>query len=126
MQLKRPPLHPRRSAQRGVTLFGLLFWGIVVAFGATLAIKIFPTVLEYYTIQKVLDRIVSVNPSTVPAVRGEFDRSVQVEYSIQSISSKDLVIAKENDKLVISYAYDKQIPIVGPVFLLIKYEGRSH
>lgn len=119
------PLNARFARQRGVTLIGLLFWGIVVAFGATLAIKVFPTVLEYYTIQKVLDRIVIANPATVPAVRADFERATQVEYSIQSLSSKDLVITKENDKLVIAFAYDKEIPIAGPVYLLIKYEGRT-
>jgi hypothetical protein len=36
------------------------------------------------------------------------------------------VITKDNDKLQISFAYDKQIDLAGPVFLLIKYEGKSH
>jgi hypothetical protein len=130
MLLPRSPLqrtlHPSGlTTQRGLTLMSLLFWGVIVAFLATVAIKVLPTVLEYYTVQKVLDRIVTNNPSTVPAVRAEFDRATQIEYSIQSISSKDLLVTKENDKLVISFAYDKQIPVAGPVYLLIKYEGRS-
>ena len=81
---------------------------------------------EYYTIKRVVNRIVADNPSTVPAVRAEFDRAKQVEYSIESVSSSDLVVTKDNDKLQISFAYDKQIPLAGPVYLLIKYEGRSN
>ena len=50
---------------------------------------------------------------------------MQVEYSIQSICSSDLQVTKENDRVVISYAYDKEVPIAGSVYLLIKYEGRS-
>lgn len=114
------------SKQRGLSLIGLLFWAIVVAFVALIGIRVFPTVLEYYTIQKVLDRIAASNPATVPAVRADFDKAVQVEYSIQSIGSKDLQVTKENDKVVIAFAYDKEVPIAGPVYLLIKYEGRSH
>jgi hypothetical protein len=34
-------------------------------------------------------------------------------------------VTKENDKVVVAFAYDKLIPIYGPVHLLIKYEGRS-
>ena len=41
------------------------------------------------------------------------------------ISGKDLAITKENDRVVIGFAYNKEVPIAGPVFLLIKYEGRS-
>ena len=38
-----------------------------------------------------------------------------------SISGKDLEISKENDRVVIRFAYDKEIELVGPVYLLIKY-----
>jgi len=116
----------RSQGQRGISLFGLLFWGVVIAFTAVVGARTFPTVLEYYTIQRVVDRIVVSNPATVPAVRAEFERSKQVEFSIVSISGSDLVVSKDNDKLQISFAYDKQIELGGPVFLLIKYEGRSH
>lgn len=115
-----------RAKQRGVSLIGLLFWGVVLAFTAVVLARVFPTVLEFYTIQKIVDRIAIANPATVPAVRAEFERAVQVEFSITSISAQDLVVSKENDKLQIAFAYDKQIDLAGPVFLLIKYEGKSH
>jgi Tfp pilus assembly major pilin PilA len=112
--------------QRGLSLIGLLFWGGVIAVLAVVAMKVFPTVLEYYTVQKVVDRIAAGNPSTVPQVRQEFDRATQVEYSIQSIKSSDLAVSKDgNDKVVIEFAYDKEIDLAGPVYLLIKYRGKS-
>jgi hypothetical protein len=43
-----------------------------------------------------------------------------------SITGKDLTITKENDKVVVSFAYDKEVELVKPVFLLIKFEGRSN
>lgn len=116
--------HQRK--QRGVSLFGLLFWGVLLAFSAVVLAKVFPTVLEYYTIKRVIDRIAVTNPPTVPAVRADFERAKQIEYSITSIGAQDLAVSKDNDKLVISFAYEKQIELAGPVFLLIKYEGRSH
>jgi hypothetical protein len=61
----------------------------------------------------------------VAEVRRAFDRQKDIEYSISSISGKDLLVTKENDKVVIGYAYEKEIPVMGPVFILIKYEGRS-
>lgn len=114
------------AGQRGLTLIGLLFWGAVVAVLAVVGMKIFPTVLEYYTIQRVVDRIAASNPSTVPAARSDFDHATVTEYSIQSIKSSDLVVTKDgNDKVVIEFAYDKEIDLFGPVYLLIKYRGRS-
>ncbi|MBW8847514.1 MAG: DUF4845 domain-containing protein [Burkholderiales bacterium] len=125
---RRPSLSPlSRRRQRGLSLIGLLFWGAVIAVLAVVGMKVFPTVLEYYTVQKVVDRIAAGNPSTVPQVRQEFDKATAVEYSIQSVKSGDLVVSKDgNDKVVIEFAYDKEIDLFGPVYLLIKYRGRSH
>ncbi|MDM4767486.1 DUF4845 domain-containing protein [Pelomonas sp. SE-A7] len=111
--------------QRGISLVGLLFWGIFLACAGVITAKVVPTVMEYYTIQKAVDKIASGNPATVPAARAEFDRIKQVEYSIQSISGADLEITKENEKVRISFAYNREIDLFGPAFLLLKYEGRS-
>jgi hypothetical protein len=112
-------------AQRGVTLFGLMFWAIVVGFTALVVMKVLPTLNEYFTIQKAVNKIAKEGGSTVPEIRAAFERTKEIEYSIASISAKDLNITKENDKVVISFAYDKEIELMKPVYLLIKYEGRS-
>jgi hypothetical protein len=50
---------------------------------------------------------------------------MDIVYSITSSSGMHINITKSNDKVVISFAYDKEIELMSPVFLLIKYEGRS-
>jgi len=112
-------------AQRGVSLIGLLFWAIVIGFVGYVAIRVFPTVNEYLTIQSAVNKIASSNPTTVGEIRAQFDKQKEIEYSIASISGKDLDITKENDKIVIRFAYNKELELISPVFLLIKYEGRS-
>jgi Domain of unknown function (DUF4845) len=114
-----------RARQRGVTLFGLLFWALLIGFGAYLVIRVFPTVNEFLTIKSAVEKIAATQPATVAEVRVAFDRQSSVEYSISSISGKDLLITKENDRVVVAFSYDKLVPIYGPVSLLIKYEGRS-
>ena len=114
-----------RQRQRGITLFGLMFWAVVVGFIALVVIRVLPTMNEYFTIQKAVNKIAHEGGSTVPEIRAAFEKTKAIEYSITSISAKDLNITKENDKVVISFAYDKEIELMQPVFLLIKYEGRS-
>ena len=43
--------HPSARRQRGVTLFGLVFWAVLVAFVAYVLVRALPTVNEYVTIQ---------------------------------------------------------------------------
>ena len=102
-----------------------MFWAIVVGFTALITMRVLPTLNEYFTIQKAVNRIANENNGTVGAVRQAFEKQKEVEYSIQTIGGKDLNVTKENDKVVISFAYDKEVELLKPVYLLIKYEGRS-
>jgi hypothetical protein len=114
-----------RPAQRGITLIGLVFWAIVVSTVLLLTLRVVPTVNEFYTAKRAIEKVARTGGSTVSEIRNAFDRYKDIEYSITSISGKDLVITKENDRVVVSFAYDKEIELFGPVSLLIKYRARS-
>ena len=117
------PERPR--GERGITLFGLMFWAVVIGFLALLTLRVLPTMNEFFTIQRAINKVANEGITTVPGIRAAFDKQKDIEYSISSISGKDLNITKDNDKVIISFAYDKEIELMSPVFLLIKYEGRS-
>jgi len=113
------------SRQRGVTLFGLLVWAVVVGFLALIGMRVLPALNEYFTIKRAVNKIATEGLQTVPEIRAAFERTKQIEYSITTIGAKDLIVTKENDKVVVAFAYDKEVELVKPVFLLIKFEGRS-
>jgi Tfp pilus assembly major pilin PilA len=113
-------------AQQGFTLIGLLFWAVVVAALALLMMKVAPALSEYRTIQSMVNKAAHEGGSTVPEIRATYDRYAQIEYGVDAIKTgRDLDIAKEDDKVVISFAYDKEIPLFEPVFLVIKFKGQS-
>jgi hypothetical protein len=114
----------KAGRQRGVTLFGLMFWAVILGFGALIGMRVLPALNEYFTIKRAVNKI-ATEGTTVPEIRTAFERQKDIEYSIVSITAKDLVITKENEKVVVSFAYDKEVELVKPVFLLIKFEGRS-
>jgi hypothetical protein len=116
---------PGGGHQRGVSLIGLLFWAIIIGFIGYVAVRVLPTLNEYFTIQGAVNKIAAENLSTVGEIRRQFDKQKDIVYSIASISGKDLDITKENDRIVIRFAYPKEIELIAPVYLLIKYEGRS-
>ena len=122
--LTAPPL--RRLPARGFTLIGLLTWAMVVGFLGYLAVRTLPTVIEFYPFQRAVDKIAASPPATVGEIRRAFDKQKDIDYTSTALTSSDLEITKENDRVVISFAYDKEIELIGPVSLLIKYRGRSH
>jgi hypothetical protein len=123
-RVPKPSCAPRRG-QRGITLIGMLAWAVVVGFVGYVLVRAVPTLLEFQAIQKAVNNIAANPAPTVAGIRNAFERQKEIEYSIESISGKDLEITKENDKVVIRFAYDKEIEIIKPVYLLVKYEGQS-
>jgi hypothetical protein len=120
-----PSEHLRPRRESGITLLGLLLWAILVGMVALVALRVLPTVNEYMTILRAVNKTAAEGLNTVPEIRAAFDRQKDIEYAITSISGKDLKITKEEDRVVIRFAYEKEIELASPVFLLIKYEGRS-
>ena len=111
-----------KNQQRGISFIGLLFVGGVLAFGGIMAAQVFPTMVEFQAITKAASKAAA--GGTVADVRAMFDRAAQID-DIRAISGKDLVVAKEGDKTVVSFAYNKEVHIGGPAYLLLKYVGRS-
>jgi hypothetical protein len=99
---------------------------VLIGFTAWVVVQTLPTVNEYLTIQRAVDKIARDGLTTVPEIRSAFERQKDIEYSIHSIGGKDLKVTKVNDKVVISFEYDSLVELYAPVYLLIKYEGRSH
>jgi len=114
--------HRVRSGQRGISFIGLLFVLGVLACVGVVAAQAFPTVVEYQAILKAAQK--ASGGSTVAEVRQIFQRAADVD-DIHSITPKDLDVSKNGDKVIVKFAYDKEIHLFGPAFLLIKYAGQS-
>lgn len=111
-----------KNKQRGISFIGILFVGGVLAFAGVIAAQVFPTLVEFQAITKAASK--AQVGSTVPEVRAIFDKAAQID-DIKSITGKDLDVGKEGDKTVVSFAYNKEIHIGGPAYLLLKYTGKS-
>ena len=111
-----------KTRQRGISFFGLIVVMIVLAALGLVGAQVFPTALEYQAILKAVNKAKDGN--TVHQVREIFDKAADID-NISSIQGKDLTITKNGDQVVVAFAYDKEIHLAGPAYLLIKYRGQS-
>ena len=111
-----------KARQRGASMLGVLFFVGVLACVGLIAAQAMPTVLEYQSVLKAVQKASTGN--TVGEVKSIFDKAAQID-DINSISGKDLIVSKEGDKVVVAFAYNKEIHMFGPAYLLLKYVGRS-
>jgi hypothetical protein len=113
--------------QRGVTLVGVIVIGVVVLLVVVLATKIIPSAIEYQAVVRSINSVSSdtrINEMSDTEIRAAFSRYAQVDH-ILSVSGKDLKISRAGGKPVISFSYEKRIPLISRASLVIDYSGSS-
>lgn len=108
--------------QAGMSFIGLLFVAGTLGITGVIAAQIFPTVVEYQAVQKAANQ--AARGTSVAEVRSLFDKQAAVD-DIKSITGKDIEVGKEGDKIVVNFAYQREIHLTGPAFLTLKYVGKS-
>jgi hypothetical protein len=121
--MQRQFTHTYAHRQQGISLVGLIFVLAILAGLAVIGMKVVPTVTEYNAIKNAVAKAKN-DGSTPAAIRNSFDKQADVAY-ITSITGKDLEIASVGGDTEVSFAYDKKIPVAGPVSLLIEYAGTT-
>jgi hypothetical protein len=111
-----------KQKQRGISFVGLLFVAIVVACVGVVVAQVIPTLIEYQAITKAVNK--AKEGTTVPEVRAIFDRAQAID-DFKSVSGRDLDVKKDGDKVIVSFAYDREIHLFGPAYLVLKYRGQS-
>lgn len=112
-------------AQRGITLTGVVGWGIALGLGALLTMKVIPEYLEYNSIKRVVTVVARESGgASVSDIQANFNKRAGID-NITRISGKDLDIAKSGEKVSIGFAYAAQIPLVANLSLVIDFEGSA-
>jgi hypothetical protein len=112
-----------RSRQSGLSIIGLLFFGLIVICLLLIGFRLVPGIVEYLAVDRAVQTIAQQDAS-VADLRDAFDRRAVVD-NITSISSKELDITKNDGRVVISYAYSYQMHLLSNVRLVIDFSGSS-
>ena len=111
-----------KQGQQGLTFFGLLIVGILLAFAGVIFAQLVPTYIEFMAVEKAVQK--ASEGTTVAEVRSIFDKAAQID-DITTITGKDLEVGKQGDRVVVSFDYQREIPLMGPAYLVMKYTGSS-
>lgn len=114
----------KKSQQQGLSLVNFIVWLIVLSSLAMLSMQVVPSIFEFFTIKKAAAEAAHEGQS-IPEIQLAFDKKVNAGY-ITSIRSQDLTIAKEGESYAISFAYEKKLPLFGPVSLVIDFSGEAN
>ena len=106
---------------QGFSLIGFLSTLIVFGVVGLLMIRVGPSVIEYWAIEKAVNAASAVS-ATPAELRAAYDRMASVAY-IEAVQGRDLLIEGSGNAMKVSFAYEKRIPLSGPASLVIAYRG---
>lgn len=109
-----------RQRQRGMSFIGVVLWGFIIVALAIVGSKAVPIVIENMNIKKAAVKAARQG-TTVQEVRAIYERSQAID-DMTSVNAKDLEVTKDTDgKIVVSYSYERDIPLYGPAFLVFRF-----
>jgi hypothetical protein len=116
-----------RASQRGITLTGLIFGGLILVVLVIFGMRVVPDVIEYEKITsdiKATAQDPGLRQASPAEVRRAYERRAIVDH-ISAITSQDIQITRSGNTLVLSFAYRKEIRLFGPVGLVIDFEAST-
>ena len=111
-----------KGRQAGISIITLIIVIAALAGVGVLVAQATPTYLEYQAVVKAIEK--SKDAGTPQDVRLAFEKATSVD-DITSVSGKDLEITQQDGRMVVKVAYNKEIHMFGPAYLLLKYAYQS-
>ena len=111
------------SSQKGVSFIGFVVIAVLAVAVFAIGGQSLPIALEYQAAKKAAQKAANEG-TTVPEVRAAFDRAAQID-DIRTITGKDLDVTKINDRVVVSFAYERSLPLVGPAYLVYRFTHQT-
>jgi hypothetical protein len=103
-----------------MSFIGVVLWGFIIVALAIVGSKAVPVVIENMNIKKAAVKAARQG-TTVQEVRASYERSQAID-DMTSVKPSDLEVTKDTDgKIVVSYSYERDIPLYGPVYLVFRF-----
>ncbi|ATE62534.1 DUF4845 domain-containing protein [Thauera sinica] len=112
--------------QAGLSLISVLIVGGLAVFAIVIGFRSVPAVNEFMAVERIIKGLAQDGDNGAPAIelRRGFDRRREID-EIQSVSGADLDISKDGNRTVIEVDYERKVPLVANVSLLIEFHASS-
>lgn len=113
--------------QRGMSFLGVLILIVLGVSITLLVVKLTPSYIEFFSVQKVMKAIGQdpAFPNMSPReVRDSFERRASIDY-ITSVTGNELDLTKENGVNVASVEYSLKIPLLFNVSACLEFDAST-
>lgn len=111
------------NAQQGISLSGLIVSLAVLGVAGIFAMRMIPAYIEYNSIKTAIVRV-KESGGTIREMQQAFDRHTDIN-DVEAVRGRDLVFTRDGDVVEVSFAYEKRLPVMGNVSMLIDFAGTT-
>lgn len=113
--------------QTGATFIGMLFIAALVIFFAIIAMKLVPSYVEYWSVEKIMSAMAkdpALQGMSPSEIRNSFDKRADID-DVTSVKGSDLDISRENGKPVVGVAYSVKVHLFGNVNACLDFSAST-
>ncbi len=111
------------NKQGGISLSGLIGALAVIGVAGIFAMRMVPAYIEYNAIKTAIVQVKDAGGS-IREMQQAFNRRTSVN-DVEAVRGQDLVFTRDGEDMQISFAYEKRLPLMGNVSLLIDFAGTT-
>jgi hypothetical protein len=111
------------NKQAGISLSGLIGALAVIGVVGIFAMRMVPAYIEYNAIKTAIVQVKDAGGS-IREMQQAFNRRTSVN-DVEAVRGQDLVFTRDGEDMQISFAYEKRLPLMGNVSLLIDFAGTT-
>ncbi|MFO1414399.1 MAG: DUF4845 domain-containing protein [Burkholderiales bacterium] len=114
------------QGQRGISIIGFLFVAAVIVIFALVGFRMIPAYIEWYTVQRALESAVADagNDPSLNNIRRAMERKLSADYA-DAVTAKDVNVVKEGNTITAQVSWQKVLPMVANVSILIDFEAHA-
>jgi len=113
-----------RFQQRGASSLGVLFYMLTGAFALTCALKLIPVYIEGYTLKSAIMKAVDnreYDGLSVGSIKRKLSKTFEMNM-IEGISYRDVKITRAKGKTTINANYEKRVPFLFNIDVMVKFD----
>ncbi|WP_414728698.1 DUF4845 domain-containing protein [Zhongshania aliphaticivorans] len=113
-----------KAEQQGMSMLSALCVLGVVLFFATLAVRLAPIYLDYWTLSRIITDITEesrTSDATPASVRRELSNRF-ITNRVESVDLKDIKISSDKTGIIIDARYEKRVPIMFNVDAVVHFD----
>jgi len=117
----------RRSGEAGLSFVGAIFWLLILVFVVAFVVKVMPSYYDYWSLKNIVSQQERQSVPGESAAQIRRDLNARLDVAMIHIPQKGIQIEKAGaGPMLITVSYDKIVPLVGNVSLLLHFDAAGH